>query len=256
VTAARIQQLINFGLRPQAQVEGGYPALPEPTDDFDTREGWENWGRLVLRIIPQQPQTIPDFHTTFRDLANRHWHDLRPMSFGFRLSGVSPLVNLGGALVDETPRNFLRIESHGLVTAAALASPMYLGWAQHAEEDHEHLTQLVINPYPFVEFCAETVRLAYELVGPHAKPSSWKLNGRFEHLRDRVPVALKVDAHFYEPIAAKADEVDETIDSGNDWQHDSFRLINALVGPAFGIRANDIPLLRDRVADPSTWPSR
>lgn len=130
---------------------------------------------------------------------------------------------------------------------------MYLGWAQHKEEDHEHLAQLVINPYPFVEFCAETVRLAYDLVGPFAKPSSWKLNGRFEHLQDRVPVAMKRDAYFGELIAAAAPDVDVTIDSGQDWQHDTFRLIDALVGPAFGIRADDIALLQDGVADPSAW---
>jgi hypothetical protein len=115
---------------------------PRDLDEIlDALPGWDECGRLVIRANPTRSQHIDDFNGTFRSQANQG-QALRPSDFNHALGSYNPLVPLRGDLVSETTT------THGPVVGATIASPEFLGWAQHQHENAASISLLRINPYP------------------------------------------------------------------------------------------------------------
>lgn len=258
-SAARLQQLANTGRRPGWQSPA---AVLEPGTALDLDEvldalpGWDAWGRLVITLTPRHSGTIDDFYGTFRVKASQ-WRGSRG-DMGFNL-GIWPYNGFAprrGHLVCDTSRTYVSVASHGAVVAAAIASPDFLAWAQHQGQPPSKLTVVRINPYPLVEFTFEAIRFAYELVGPAASVDGWRVVGRLEHAQDRVPMALAgtgpIHMHF-ERAAVTANEIEGRIDSSGDVGLDAFRLLEDLLGQAFSLGRDQIPLATDGRINPTTW---
>lgn len=260
--ASRIQQLVSLGRRPPSWTPTGTPDLGSATqrldDILDSMPEWESWGRLVVKAFPLGGHNIADFYDQFRSRANR-WRGVREMGFNLGLAPYGELVPRRGDLVSEiTDRTYLSVSSHGGVTSAAVASPQFLGWSLHQNESSDDIRRLLINPYPLVEFVVETVRFAYELVGPAVSAPAWRLVARLEHMTDRVPAAFVPmgPGEFLwrdRAIPARDNEVEAIVGSSGDWGIDSFRLLEDLLGQAFGLRRDDIPLAQDGRIDSTTW---
>jgi hypothetical protein len=58
---------------------------------------------------------------------------------------------------------------------------------------------------------------------------------------------------FRDPIAATDNVVDASVDSTGDWRRDTFQLLEHLLGAAFGLGRDEIPLASDGRIDPGTW---
>jgi hypothetical protein len=254
---SRVQQLVGMGLRPMqpsAVAAEGLSQTGWHLELLAQQEGWDAWAVVALQLMPEGGSQIDDFYGAFRHEANS-WRAIRPQGFG-RLLEWQPLEPAGDLLVSSGPRTSLIVGPNGLVTAAALASPEYLGWAQHRNQPAGGLTQLTINPFPMVEFIAEAVRFAYGVVAPNVKPSSWTIRVLGLHLQDRVPVAIRLqpgEPYFAEPRPATTSSVDASIEGTGNWDTDAFNVLELLLGRGFGVPRGEIPFAVDGTVNPETF---
>lgn len=256
--AARIQQLLTAGLRPGVSVT----PEPESTDAaqrdaeshlalIDGLEDFAEWAYIAAQAIPRRSTTwIVDFYGEFRDRM-RTWHGARTGGFNLALdrSNAEPL---DGGLAVLSSRSAVLVSRNGAVTAAALASPNFLGWAQHERTKWSDIDQLRINPFPLVEYITETVRFAYEMVAPELGAVPWQLNVIGRHLTDRVPVALKSTIGHPWPDQvhpALTADLDAEVDGTGEWSADSFALVAEVYGQGFGVGRVSVPFARDEKID-------
>jgi hypothetical protein len=255
---SRIQQLIGTGLRT--------PIAPSPSIPNDSRrerdlelvqagDGWQDWAIVAIQMWPEsETARVEDFYGSFRVAANG-WRGIRDSGFGLALQW-QPLEPSGDVLASRGSRTALIVNSDGLVTAAALGSPGFLGWAQHREETWSELKSVTLNPYPLVEFICEAIRFVYGSVVPKVVPTTWQIRVLGLHLQDRVPVAVRLqpgDSFFSTPVPATAPDVDVTLDGTGNWDNDAFSALEALLGRGFGVGRADIPFARDGTINPETF---
>ena len=208
-----------------------------------------------VRVYPDHAAgPIDDFYGAFRTPANG-WRGIRSSGFGLALQW-QPLEPVGAYLESLSSRTALVTGTDGLVTAAALGSPDFLGWAQHKNVDCAHLSSVTVNPYPLVEFFFEAIRFVYGVVSPALKSTMWKIRVLGMHLQDRVPLAVQLQAGDFvlsRPTPSTANTVDTTIDGTGNWDTDAFRVLEALLGQGFGVGRRNIPFARNGTVNPETF---
>jgi hypothetical protein len=254
----RVQQLLATGLRPgpvpPPQREG--PSAAQLAADehlalIESLEDFGEWGYIGAQTVPRElAGMVKDFYGEFRDQLCS-WRGVRENGFNLRLDRTAvDLLEDGLSVL--TSRSALVVSRSGVVTAAAVASPDFLGWAQHERTPWDELEQLRINPFPLVEYITETIRFAYEKIDSELAGVSWRLRAFGRHLIDRVPVALKTTTGHPWPDElrpAMTDSFDVEVEGTGDWSADSFELLAEMYGRGFGVGRASVPFARQGKID-------
>ena len=219
------------------------------------QEEWDEWGWYAVQAVPTGPGAIRDFYGGFREAA-RQWHGLR--SDGFDLNLDWDLQPLGPRLASLLTRQATILRPSGVLTAGALGSPDFLGWAQSRPgAAREELTTITINPWVLVEFTVEAIRCAYELVNPIlAEQAGWRIFAIGRHFQDRVPIQLRLDVGSgpsREVVPATTNEFIVDLDGTGDSLKDAFSLLAKVFGTAFGVGVARIPFSRDGRIEPGLF---
>lgn len=257
---ARIQQLIAAGLRrnvePPASANTAVAAEEEARTQIELiveQEEWDRWAVYAIQALPDVTEnTLPDFFGDFRE-AVRSWRGVRDGGFNLKLEW-NPLEPMGNRLAALGERSALVVGRTGIVTTAGLGSPAFLGWGQQQRTAPEDLRHVVVNPYVLVEFTVESLRFAYECVGPRLGNPPWNIGVRALHLLDRVPLHLRETVGAEPPFdhqihPAIQDGVHVPILGTGDALRDAFQLLAEVYGQGFGMGESKIPFVTDRVID-------
>lgn len=253
VTADRIQPLLANALRrsstPREQsISSRDQEAEQQLKSVDDLTGWQDWGWIAVQAIPEAETEIPDFYGAF-SLEVQRWSGTRQSGFGLGLE-YGALENLPGHLVASDARRHVAISRAGVVTAAAVASPDFLAWANHQNDPHPR--EVILNPYVVVEFPSEAVRFAEEAVGPSVGATGWTFRVVGEHLLDRSPVRLRPQPREFLTGSATqplANSFRQTVTGTGDVWRDAFAVIAEIYGTGFGLGSELIPFAEDGAID-------
>jgi hypothetical protein len=241
----RIQQLISTGLRAAAPTSP--PTRTPIAEDADEHlrmlqaadADWEHWAIIIIQAIPVATGEIVDFYGSFADTVG-NWKGVREHGFDLNLDWGTTKV--GSHLVAESSSQFVAVSRSGVVTAAAIGSPDFLGWSNHQNEDPDVVR---INPYVIVEFPTETVRFAVEAVGPAVGATGWRYRVSGDRLTAPKPLHLVTRpgplaflGHSIEPIA---NTFTREVRSIGDVSVDAFNVVAEIFGSGFGAGRDLIP---------------
>lgn len=255
--AARIQQLISDGLRPDGgdfiAHSGGLPPADPAADHLDLldqEDGWEDWPRLIVQAIPDTPASpvIADFYGTFADQV-RQWRGIRPMGFGLGLDYA--IEQRGMNLIRGGDRRFVAIDRAGTFTAAANGTPEMLGWS-NTSVPWDQITEVTINPVVLVEYFAEAARFVDEFLMPAVNARRWRLKviglGLQQPRKLVLDTALRTmfPSHKHEPTV---DKFTSGADPTGEPARDAYTIVSEIVGPGWGVPGRDLPFIVDGRVD-------
>jgi len=257
-STGRVQSLIRQGLRGHSEDRSGarpdslWAEADEQLKILESLDGWSDWANYSLQAVPLNGGEIKDFWGQFQSEA-RNWRGLRENGFGLSLHWI-PLQPMGqGRAAAITSRTAVIVSKEGVLTAGALGSPNFLGWAQHSEHAWSELSEVKVNPIVLVEFTAEAIRFVYERIAPNTSASSWEIKALGRHLQDRIP--LKLAAGFSKSWfprdhrPAVSNDFDIEISGSGDVEWDASQVLNGVYGEGFGLGHEAVPFVQEGRVD-------
>lgn len=209
-----------------------------------TRENdWTETPVLFLQAFPPAgPQVLPDLHSSdgIRGLLDRP-RARRYAAFDLQVAG--PVTPRDGGLFQIDSRKALWLGRDGLLTAAGIAGPEFLGWAMNKRE--QATGPFALNPTALVEYVYEFFRFVYEGLAPRAGSGRWSFRVAakgWKSLRGGLTLTegRPEDAWVQTAHAASGDDLDDQIEGTGSAERDAFTVLGRLYG-LFGFPASAIP---------------
>lgn len=256
----RVQQLISTGLRLSSALQSTAPEAglrEESIAQVELIAGLEefcDWAFYTVQAIPTTSTRIAGFFGEFIETA-RQWHGVRENGFdlGFRWDPLEPSSQQRS--LSQGGRRAVVVSRRGVLTAGAVGSPDMLGWANHQNIPWESLPFVEINPFAIVEYTAEFVRFAYEVIGPRLEtPSGWRLVARGHHIKGsdaRKPLYLRerprraLSGWGTDPKPPIDGDFEVYIDGTGDALADAYRLLGEAFENGWAVPAENVPFALD-----------
>jgi len=253
---SRIRQLVDLGMRRPSPAQPTVPVGPSTIerhrDELLQRDEWIQWPLLLVALRPESSVTVNDFYGELNSEL-RGWQGLRPMGFNFWTSfGVEQVDD---ELILRTERMHLSVSPSGVVVGAAPLSPSFLGHAANSYWDRQG--PVGVNSIAVAEFIAETLRIAYDLVGPRTTPPvyRWAVEINLLELRrtQGANLVYRFKPFTQSKLATSTNDYRDTFAGTGSYATDGYTAVANLFGRRFGVPEADLPSTGDNQIDPAAW---
>jgi hypothetical protein len=209
-----------------------------------TRENaWAETPALFLQAFPPSgPPVLADLHSS-SGLKGAFQNPRTRRRAAFDLQVAGPVTVREGGLYRSDSRKALWLERDGVLTAAAVAGPEFLGWAMNQRE--QVTGPFGLNPTAIVEYVYEFFRFVYETLVPRAGSGRWSFRvvaTGWKSLRGGVTLTegRAEDAWHEAAHSSSGDSLDDMIEGTGSAGKDAITVLERLYGQ-FGLPVSAIP---------------